>query len=292
MATVSPEVIDAHAPAEWESEINRADILRLIEESSPTNMIVLAADVRQSTYLMKEATDFKQYATAIGGFVDNARTGLFQHRGWFDKFTGDGFLGYWIVGERDWHDYIPLLLGACFALVETFNSITLEELRPSLRNLPSGVGLSIGIDYGPTHFAIVGNDLTIVGPTVVGAVRMVDAAATPRDILCNVGLGSRLYAERNTLGQQSWCEITRERRPTKEYDQQEVYRIVPLANWHRYLCDWAHALQRTAPALGPGNTASQRTEAGRLIAHPKERADTDPTSQGTESPKEPGSRIA
>ena len=59
-------------------------------------MFVMAADIRESTTLMKEAIRFERFASVMDRFVSLVRLGIRKGR-WFDKFTGDGFLAYWIV---------------------------------------------------------------------------------------------------------------------------------------------------------------------------------------------------
>ena len=60
-------------------------------------MFVMAADMRESTLLMKEAVRFEQFAKIMDKFVSAVRSGIGTPGGWFDQFTGDGFLAYWIV---------------------------------------------------------------------------------------------------------------------------------------------------------------------------------------------------
>lgn len=69
----------------------------------------------------------------------------------------------------------------------------------------------------------IGGELTVVGSPVVGAVRMVTAAETPREIIANVFLGERLREEQDGVYEQLDVTMTREYRPTKEYPRgQEV----------------------------------------------------------------------
>ena len=111
-------------------------------------------------------------------------------RGWFDKFTGDGFLAYWICDDEA--DLMACASAAalpgCAYVLHQFHSHLLDRFRRNSRNLPDEAGLAIGIDAGPTYVVDMGGDYTIVGPAVVGAVRMVSAATTPGDVLCNVFL--------------------------------------------------------------------------------------------------------
>ena len=118
------------------------------------------------------------------------------------------------------------LVHTAHSLVELFHWRVLDDFRANSRNLSSGVGLSIGLDAGPGYVVKIADELTIVGPPVVGAVRMVNAASTPREIVANVYLGERLHDEQDGAYEALGMAVTREFRPTKEYPRgQEVYTL-------------------------------------------------------------------
>jgi hypothetical protein len=100
----------------------------------------------------------------------------------------------------------------------------MDTFRRNSKNFPSNVGLSLGLDAGPTYFVTVADDLTVVGSPVVGAVRMVSAAGKPWESVCNVYLGEWLYRNRSKFLDAD-VTIQREYRPTKEYESQEVYTL-------------------------------------------------------------------
>ena len=111
-------------------------------------------------------------------------------------------------------------------LIELFHRRVLEDFRSNSRNLSSGVGLSIGLDAGPGYLVKIADELTIVGSPVVGAVRMVTAAALPHEIVANVYLGGRLHDEQDGVYEELGVIVARELRPTKEYPKgQEVYSL-------------------------------------------------------------------
>ncbi len=86
-------------------------------------------------------------------------------------------------------------------------------------------GLSVGIDAGQCRIVEIAGALTIVGTTVVGAVRMVNSAIEPWETIVNVYLGE--YLERALARSQVKLEsVHREYRSTKEYPEgQEVYNV-------------------------------------------------------------------
>jgi class 3 adenylate cyclase len=102
----------------------------------------------------------------------------------------------------------------------------MEDFRANSRNLSSGVGLSMGLDAGPGYLVKIADELTVVGPPVVGAVRMVTAAAQPQEIVANVFLGERLRDGQGGAYEALGVTVIREFRPTKEYPKgQEVYAL-------------------------------------------------------------------
>ena len=60
-----------------------------------TSHAILSADIRKSTFLMKEASSASRYAQIMTDFINHSKGVIAAHGGWFDKFMGDGFLAYW-----------------------------------------------------------------------------------------------------------------------------------------------------------------------------------------------------
>jgi class 3 adenylate cyclase len=220
------DYLTKHAPRGWETDRDR--YLKLLKEyldhEKPLRMVVLSADIRKSTFLMQESVSFRKFAQLMGRFIDRTAEDIRNHGGWFDKFTGDGFLAYWLMPE-DNPDYSEILtVGE--TLLHTFRETGMDIFRKNCRNFPAGVGLSLGIDAGDAYMVTMAGDLTIVGPPVVGAVRMVDAAEKPWETVCNVFLGYALYENRERLMARDQIEVRREYRKTKEYEEQEVYPVI------------------------------------------------------------------
>jgi len=227
------ELLEAHAPADWERRFDKDQLLDSVIEGEPIQMFVMAADIRESTMLMKEAVKFEQFAYVMDKFVSSVRQGITRSGGWFDKFTGDGFLAYWLVQSSSKEEFDERFVEAAgnmaltaYSLVELFHKRVLEDFRANSRNLSGGVGLSMGLDAGPGHLVQIAGELTIVGPPVVGAVRMVTAAASAKEIVANVYLGEHLNEQQDGVYQALGVRATREYRPTKEYPKgQEVYAL-------------------------------------------------------------------
>jgi class 3 adenylate cyclase len=226
-------LLESHAPPDWEERFDRDQLLDAIIDTAPLQMFVMAADIRESTLLMKEAVQFERFAKIMDKFVSAVRSGIGTPGGWFDKFTGDGFLAYWIVPASPKEEYQRRFVEAAgnlahtaHELIELFHRRVLEDFRRNSRNLSDGVGLAIGLDAGPGFLVEIAGELTLVGPPVVGAVRMVNAASRPQEIFANVYLGEHLRDEQEGIYQALGMTATRESRPTKEYPKgQEVYAL-------------------------------------------------------------------
>ena len=226
-------LVEPHAPPDWEQRFRREDLLDAVIDGEPIQMFVMAADIRESTTLMKEAIRFERFAQVMDRFVSSVQRGIRATGGWFDKFTGDGFLAYWIVRsasadayEERWVQTAGDVAHTAHSLVDLFHRKVLEDFRANSRNLSSGVGLSMGLDAGPGYLVKIADELTVVGSPVVGAVRMVTAAALPREIVANVYLGERLHDGQEGVYEALGVTVVREFRPTKEYPKgQGVYAL-------------------------------------------------------------------
>ena len=226
-------LLEPHAPDGWEQRFDKEKLLDSIAGGEPIQMFVMAADIRESTMLMKEAIKFERFAYVMDKFVSSVRQGITRSGGWFDKFTGDGFLAYWLVQSASKEEYDERFVQAAGnithtarTLVDLFHTRVLEDFRANSRNLSGGVGLSMGLDAGPGYLVQIADEMTIVGPPVVGAVRMVNAAVNAREIVANVYLGEHLHEEQDGVYEALGVTATREYRPTKEYPKgQEVYAL-------------------------------------------------------------------
>jgi class 3 adenylate cyclase len=226
-------LLEPHAPPDWAQRFRRDELLDAVIDASPIQMFVMAADIRESTTLMKESIRLERFAQVMDKFVSSVRRGIRSSGGWFDKFTGDGFLAYWIVqgaAPEEYEERFVQTAGdvahTAHLLTDLFHRRVLEDFRANTRNLSGGVGLSMGLDGGPGYLVEIADELTVVGPPVVGAVRMVTAAAEPGEIVANVFLGKRLSEGQGGIYEALGVSVARESRPTKEYPRgQEVYAL-------------------------------------------------------------------
>jgi class 3 adenylate cyclase len=220
--------LKSHGPPGFTPKFSEVEWDRLQTDGLDCKAFVVVADIRESTSLMKEALDPTGFARALHEFTSGARAEAWATKGWFDKFTGDGFLVFWPdFGGIAQETRARAALEFCQRIQRRFPEV-MERFRQNSQNLPAGAGLALGLDSGSCRVAMVGNDLTLLGTPVVGAVRMVNAARSGQ-ILVNVHLGEALTREFLT-----WpgLKVTRTVVETKEYREgQEAYIVeLPLAS--------------------------------------------------------------
>jgi len=173
---------------------------------------------------MKEAADSYEFASILGDFVERARQTIWDEGGLFDKFTGDGFLAYWSPTASTRKSTLRSILRVVEHLHQEFRDRFIPLLRANSQNFPETlVGLGIGLDDGNAFPVAIADDPTIVGPAVVGAVRMVKQAGSG-ETWANVHLGSYLE-EIEGAGSLPGIAVVRLPVVTKEYEAQTAYAL-------------------------------------------------------------------
>jgi len=191
------------------------------EGSTPVQAAVVVGDLRMSSLLLKEAVRPSLFARYLVGFTEAVHGLANDFGGWFDKFTGDGFIAFWLYRSED--EVIASVPGFCQAILPTAESLVMN-LKKNSRNFPVGVGLSIGIDSGPCELVRVGDSVTLLGSPIVGATRMVSGAHAGQ-ALVNVGLGAAFETHRESL-EAIGAQLERRVIATKEYPLgQEAYEL-------------------------------------------------------------------
>lgn len=142
---------------------------------------VLAVDIRRSTDLMLKASDPDAFALFITRLALELRGAVMEHFGIFDRFTGDGIIGYFPEFYAGPDAGIHCLLAAAECHVR-FNA-HYGANRQLFTTVLKDVGLGIGIDYGEISMRRIGSDLIVVGKPVVYACRF--SSAPPGRTLLN-----------------------------------------------------------------------------------------------------------
>jgi class 3 adenylate cyclase len=83
-------LLKPHAPPDWEQRFRKTDLLDRVIDGEPIQMFVMAADIRESTTLMKEAVRFERFALVMDKFVTSVRRGIRSSGGWFDSSRAMG----------------------------------------------------------------------------------------------------------------------------------------------------------------------------------------------------------
>jgi class 3 adenylate cyclase len=214
--------LDLHAPVDWEKSIPREELAHLLATGDQTGIHVVIGDIRGSTHLMREAISSREYAAITTSFTERMRKIAQENSGWFDKFTGDGFVVYWLYGAKP-SKFLKEVMDFCRRAHQAFEEEIFPEHRKNARNLPAHVGLALGIDSGRCALEEIAGDFTVIGHAVVGAKRMAEAAAKGQT-LCNIRMGHVLSAERSL---KSAIELHETVAKTKEYPEhgQEAFQV-------------------------------------------------------------------
>ncbi len=190
--------------------------------SSSVHAVVAVGDLRLSGVVLKEAVNPRLYARFVLGFTEAVQGLAGASRAWFDKFTGDGFVVFWLYDAPDAlpTDVIPEF---CQSVLPASQQLV-DSLRSNSRNFPVGVGLAMGLDSGACELVRVGESITLVGSPIVGATRM-SAGARAGETIANVPLGRAFERDAVRLASQG-IGLERAVVNTKEYPEgQEAYRL-------------------------------------------------------------------
>ena len=212
-----------HAPPGGRRQLSEQGISRLrASGSTEVEVTVVVGDLRLSGFVLKEAIRPALFARFVIGFTEAVRGLTHANDGWFDKFTGDGFISFWIHPD-DGDGAASAVPEFCQAVLPA-SATLIDNLRANSRNFPVGVGLSLGADRGTCELARVGESLTLIGGPIVGASRMVAGARANR-LVANVGLGRSLEGAKTNLESRG-ISVRRTEIRTKEYPSgQEAYEL-------------------------------------------------------------------
>ena len=72
---------------------------RLATKGNVAYALVASPDIRDSTTFMLHVEDFDLYGKALASFTAYVGETVVGAGGWFDKFTGDGALVFWLSGR-------------------------------------------------------------------------------------------------------------------------------------------------------------------------------------------------
>lgn len=219
------DFLSNHAPSRFASNNDFAALLpKLINEEVEVPVTIVVADIRGSTDLMRNSVYKGRYASIVTSFIEESKEIITreEHGGWFDTFTGDGFVSYWlpdayaeiedldeleVIQEkaRVSNEILPCLIEIFKCYINRIDPLFIENAQ----NMSTKTGLSFGIDSGPGVFVPTpsASRITLIGDPYVGAVRA-ESNAPPYTIALNVRPGKALYDLRDQLKEEYNMEIT------------------------------------------------------------------------------------
>lgn len=184
----------------WRAHMPRAALLsdpdKIFTETSTSPTIAVVGDIRKSQDLMTYSPNSKHYAERIISFITKIREITEENAGFFDKFTGDGFIVYFneSICKFSGKDYIESFL-KFIREISNFSNPLFEDWTLDIRKRPpSEIGLAIGADFGFISFEDIQDHVIAVGDTIVWASRMA-AIAKSRQIVVNNLLFAKLASK-------------------------------------------------------------------------------------------------
>jgi CheY-like chemotaxis protein len=157
----------------------RADLQEVMEKACRSMTIIVVGDIRRSQDLMTYAMNEQDFSRRMVEFISKTRSMLDKHGGFFDKFTGDGFLGYFneSICELNGSNYVDSFV----AFINEFTGFCNAHFREWLkfvRKVPGqAVGLAVGADIGRLSFQSLNYHVVAVGESIVWASRMASAVS-------------------------------------------------------------------------------------------------------------------
>ncbi len=149
----------------------------LVTRAGKTRSVVVIGDIRRSQQLMNFAKGTDGFLTLMSSFINQSRDLIQKHKGFFDKFTGDGFIAYFneeICGQLE-KDFIECSIKFIKDEAEAIGKLFEEWGVVSDYSPDKPLGLAIGCDIGQVDFHNVNNHLVAIGDSVVWAYRMANA---------------------------------------------------------------------------------------------------------------------
>jgi len=176
----------------WSRHLGREALDRLgegtVSRMSRQESIVVAGDIRKSQELMLYTANPKAFRERLSSFFHMIRQEIFRLDGVLDRFTGDGFIGYFnleVFPDGTTREELFRRAMTFSRRVLTHAKRHFDDWLPDVRKVPvGGFGFTIGADCGRVSFDDSQNDFLCIGEPIVWATRMCDAGA-PGELVVN-----------------------------------------------------------------------------------------------------------
>lgn len=159
-----------------------------ISKISESQTIAVYGDIRRSQDLMTYTVNPNRFEEMIIKFLESIRSLLDKNLGIFDKFTGDGFVGYFneYLCYTQSQNFLDCFINFSKQCMESCYPL-FDEWKKEVRKLPKeDVMLSLGADIGKIHFGDQHGHLVCIGDAIVWAQRMCAAAPAGRIYVNNI----------------------------------------------------------------------------------------------------------
>ena len=190
MAMTSVEVEHSERFLRWKGHLpnmgSLEDLDGLIRSASKSPTIAVVGDIRRSQDLMTYTADPEDFSNRMIQFIERTRALIEKHVGFFDKFTGDGFICYFneAICKAGGKGHIECFLSFVREEME-FCESHFQQWSRTIRKLPTTtVGLAIGADTGQVSFHDMQHHLVAVGQPIVWASRMA-SLGTANEVIVN-----------------------------------------------------------------------------------------------------------
>lgn len=163
---------------------------RQIRAASESTTIVAVGDIRSSQDLMTYAVSADDFIDRMRQFVDQARQIIQETGGYFDKFTGDGFIAHFNKDLPNCREDILSGFSECVGRLVEFSQGHFSKWTRTIQKHPGKqVGLAIGGDLGRVEFDKPDQEgIIAIGEPIVWASRMCSEAQA-HEVMVN----NRLY---------------------------------------------------------------------------------------------------
>lgn len=186
----SDQIIYSIENAKWLGHLPlrllQSDIGHLMSRASEKESVVMVGDIRKSQDLMTYSSPDK-FADHMLNFITGTRALVDKYGGFFDKFTGDGFIVYF--NPEICHVFDPDPIKCFLEFIKSERAFCLnlfDDWKKCVRKLPATeVGLAMGADFGSIQFRNLKSHLIAIGEPIVWANRMASVAKSDQVVVNN-----------------------------------------------------------------------------------------------------------
>jgi class 3 adenylate cyclase/sugar phosphate isomerase/epimerase len=189
--SIDNTVRSARTIREWTDELARIRNLlarpyKALSRMQNKSCCVVFCDIISSTELLM-ALSPTRVPEVLSEFIRQVETKVVSHRGFFDKFTGDGFMA---IFEQDENEAASDVVQRSLLFANEVRPVGFSVFAGEHDEVAFG-GLRVGVSYAPIYFGLMNDgpraQITAVGEGVVLASRIMNECE-PNEILVSEGV--------------------------------------------------------------------------------------------------------